>query len=200
LVAVSEDGIARLWDLTGDRPVDTVLERHVGLRLDTYISAFSPDGRRLVTASTLADNPERPTVRLWDLTGERPVPALLEGHTGPVLHAAFSPDGRRLVTASGDSTTRLWDLHGERPAASVLEGHTGNVIYAAFSPDGRRLVTTSSNGLVLLFDVPTGQELLAFARSRLTRCLSDAQRDAFGLPPHPNPTADRNQIRPPTEC
>jgi hypothetical protein len=51
-----------------------------------------------------------------------------------------------------------------------------------------------------LWHIPTGQELLALARSRLTRCLSDAQREAFGLPPHPNPKANRNQIRPSTEC
>jgi WD40 repeat protein len=140
------------------------------------------------------------TARLWELTGERPVATVLAGHTRWVAHAAFSSDGQRLLTAAGDNTARLWDLSGERPVAAVLAGHTQEVTHAAFSPDGRRLVTASLDRTARLWDLPTDLELLALARSRLTRCLSDAQRDAFGLPPHPNPTEDRNQIRPPTDC
>jgi WD40 repeat protein len=105
-----------------------------------------------------------------------------------------------LVTASSDHTARLWDVTGERPVATILAGHSREVTHAAFSPDGQRLVTASADGTARLYDIPTNQELLALARSRLTRCLSDAQRDSFGLPPHPNPTADRNQIRPPADC
>ena len=61
----------------------------------TYMSAaFSPDGKRVVTASS--DH----TARVWDLSGPRPVATVLEGHTDTVLSAAFSPDGKRVVTAS----------------------------------------------------------------------------------------------------
>jgi hypothetical protein len=57
--------------------------------------AFSPDGKRIVTAS--ADN----TARLWDIETGKQISEPLKGHEGGyVTSAAFSPDGTRIVTAS----------------------------------------------------------------------------------------------------
>src|SRR5204862_462419 len=64
---------------------------------------FSPDGRRVVTASR--DN----NARVWDagtgLTLGEPLK-----HGDDVSSAQFSPDGQRVVTASDDNTARLWHV------------------------------------------------------------------------------------------
>jgi WD40 repeat protein len=65
--------------------------------------AFSPDGKRIVSAS------HDKTVRVWDArTGKQLL--VLTGHADIVTSVAFSPDGKRIVSASRDHTVRVWDI------------------------------------------------------------------------------------------
>ena len=114
---------------------------------------FSPDGKRVVTAS------EDMTVGIWDGSSGQLV-AVLRGHTAALSGAAFSPDGRRILTASEDGTARIWNAVTGQMLAR-LEGHTNRVDQAAFSPDGRRIVTASDDRTARIWDAANGQLLAA---------------------------------------
>ena len=118
-------------------------------------AAFSPDGRRIVTASY--DN----TARIWDAaTGHQIM--LLSGHVDGVRSAAFSPDGRRIVTASFDKTARIWDAATGRQIM-LLSGHSDKLRSAAFSPDGRCIVTASYDKTARIWDTATGRQIVLFS-------------------------------------
>ena len=96
-------------------------------------AAWSPDGRRIATASDR-------TVRVWGADGTSQ-PLELDGHEGAVISVAWSPDGRRIVTGSHDGTARVWSL--DRRGEPLILRHQDSVCSAAWSPDGRRIVTAS---------------------------------------------------------
>jgi eukaryotic-like serine/threonine-protein kinase len=114
-------------------------------------AAFSPDGRRVVTASY------DKTARVFDVETARTI-TVLAGHRAGVYSAAFSPDGRRVVTASTDQRARIWDIETGQ-TIKVLDGHTDSVWGAAFSPDGRRVVTVSDDKTARIWDAETGQTI-----------------------------------------
>ncbi|NNH67888.1 P-loop NTPase fold protein [Rhizobium laguerreae] len=131
------------------RPIQILeFKAHAG---NVASAAFSPDGARIVTASTDG------TARIWNAaTGKRLNE--LSGHTGVVKSAAFSPDGRRIVTASEDGTARIWDA-ATGSELMALRGHEGAVMSAVFSPDGSLVATASLDDTARIWDAVTGGQL-----------------------------------------
>jgi dipeptidyl aminopeptidase/acylaminoacyl peptidase len=85
-------------------------------------AVFSPDGRRVLTASGGLIFSEDNTARLWEAESGKLL-ATFQGHTNSVSSAVFSPDGRRVLTASNDSTARLWEAESGKLLAA-FQGHT----------------------------------------------------------------------------
>jgi WD40 repeat protein len=113
--------------------------------------AFSPDGRRLASAS------DDRMIRVWDMASGQSV-AILKEHSAAVRSVAFSPDGRRLASASWNQTIRVWDVASGQSVAT-LKGHSDAVLSVAFSPDGRRLASASSDRTVRVWDVASGHSV-----------------------------------------
>jgi Novel STAND NTPase 1/WD domain, G-beta repeat len=112
---------------------------------------WSPDGRRLATASV-----DR-TVRIWDASSGSEL-AVLHGHDDWIRGVAWSPDGRRLATASNDRTVRIWDASSGNELAA-LHGHDNEVWGVAWSPEGRQLASGSRDHTARIWDTDSGNEL-----------------------------------------
>jgi WD40 repeat protein len=156
-VAAGPAGWVTLWDATTGR----VTGRLSGHTTHVITVAFSPDGRRLATAS------HDRTAKVWDAATGREVWSL-PAQADRLNAVAFSPDGASLVTAGRDGTVSLWDAATGRPL-SRLGTHRGSVVALTFSPDGRRLATAGGRrsdqtegppGEVKVWDVAAGRELL----------------------------------------
>ncbi|MGH3934124.1 MAG: eIF2A-related protein [Pseudonocardiaceae bacterium] len=115
--------------------------------------AWSPDGRRLATASS------DQTVRIWDAHSGAELTAL-HGHDDRIWAVEWSPNGRWLATGSDDRTTRIWDA-SSRTELATLSGHDNEVRAVAWAPNGQRLATGSRDRTVRIWDASSGTELIA---------------------------------------
>jgi hypothetical protein len=131
------------------------LRERLVLGHDAFVrsAAFSPNGKRIVTAS------DDKTARIWGAARRKPISELLKGHHRAVRSAGFSPDGKRIVTASWDRTARIWDAASGKAIGEPLKGHDGAVYSAAFSPDGKRIVTASDDKTARIWEAASGKAI-----------------------------------------
>lgn len=121
-------------------------------------AAFSPDGTRLFSGSSMAA-----PGTLWDT---RRVARLMEfaelsggfGRLGPESPVAFSRDGKYLATRKGE----VWEIESKRKIVSlgILEGDV--VSHLDFSPDGSLIAGSSGDGkaTVRLWKLPSGKPMI----------------------------------------
>lgn len=127
-------------------------------------ASFSPDGRRIVTAS------EDGSARVWTLGN--PVPVVLQS-PGMVLSASFiGRQGLRIVTAHDDGRARIWPADGRGPPLELklveardgraLTRQEGRVRTAIPTHDGSRLLVTTDEA-AMIFAVESGARLATFS-------------------------------------
>jgi WD40 repeat protein/transcriptional regulator with XRE-family HTH domain len=156
------DGYVRLWDASTGHE----LRKYSDGSQDVYGVAVSPDG------NLLAIGQQNGVITLWDVNSGKKLRALA-GHAGLVNRLVFSKDGARLASASFDRLAKVWDVASGEELLS-LYGNTGNVFGVSFSPDDNQLATAGADGTVRTYSLQL-EELVALARSRVTRALTEEE-------------------------
>jgi WD40 repeat protein len=156
-----------LWDSATGKVV-----RSLSAPADFYSdAAFSPNGKRIVTAAL------NKTARIWDTATGKELVALV-GHEGWIGSAAFSPDGSLVVTVAtdkSDRTCRLWDARSGKQVGTLKDEN--HVARAVFSPDGRHVLTYCPGGAARIWPV----DPLPVAVKRLPRDFTDQERRYFEI-------------------
>ncbi|WP_329282474.1 WD40 repeat domain-containing protein [Streptomyces sp. NBC_01451] len=122
------------------------------------VTAFSPDGKTLATASTIVaqESGRDVPVQVWNVADGK-LRTTLTGHTNGVESMAFAPDGT-LVTASTDHTVRLWNVTTKKATKTLGGGDDLSVYDMALSPDGKVIATWAGDKQpVRLWNTATGK-------------------------------------------
>jgi WD40 repeat protein len=144
VVTSSQDGTARVWDVTTGKQAGAALEHSAFVAW----SQFSSDGAKLLTVSARHD------VQLWDWRNGRPLAPLIPRRS-ELYHASLSADGSTILTTAWSGYAHLYDATSSRLMSQVQQ--SGGLVDATFSPDGHSVATACADGNAWIF--PLGDVL-----------------------------------------
>lgn len=151
------DNMARLWALGRPPREKQPCVGHIGAVNGV---AFVPNSNSRATALLTASSDW--TVRLWDLTGARPMDRTVDvelpkrtpkGHLSHVYTVDFSSDGKTVASGAVDTGIRLWDAGLGQPRLSYHYTKTPIIVYnLAYSPDGKTIAYGGADTNAYLLD------------------------------------------------
>jgi WD40 repeat protein len=119
-----------------------------------YQLAFSPDSKRLATASRWAED----GAAVWDV--ETGTQRFRLKQKGDCLSIQFSPDGAWLLTVGEDHRPTVWDA-GSGEEVNKFPAQDKPVCYdVTFTPDGKRIVTHTDEGDVQVWNTRSWTEVV----------------------------------------
>jgi len=159
VVAATEGGPARVWDVASDSNEPLVsLPAHSGR---TNAIAWTPEDQSLITAG------DDGKIGVWESrSGTRT--KSLQGSTTPITCLALSPEGRILAAASDDGLIRLWDAGGGwtsrllRSEPNDTQAGQPHFTAVCWSPDGECLASGDFIGHVQIWDPNSRQPKRSF--------------------------------------
>lgn len=117
LISSGDDGKTKLWQLKNNQL--TYLREIAACNENILWTAFSPDGRRIVSVG------RDQLIHVFDVQTSKEI-ATFVGHENAIFRAAFTPDGGQVVSVSTDATIRVWDIETRSALFTLrLPSHSG---------------------------------------------------------------------------
>src|SRR5918997_1491764 len=146
--AAGADRAIRIWEVESGKEL-ALIEDHADWIFDI---AFSPDGKRLATAS------RDKTSKVFDVEKKESI-VTFPGHAETVYTVGFSADGKSIATGGGGNKNPVWKPDGDGKQLRQIAGFGGPVFRLQYAADGKGLVACSSDKTVRVFNPADGASL-----------------------------------------
>ena len=183
VITTTTEAECRIWDsFTGE-----MLTRLGGAAPCGWYGAWWLGSERVLTlAARMVPHRADADLGVWDVASGSLL-LRLGSDREPVRLAARSADGTRFVTVARDRLGRLWDAASGRQVAAWATLLSEDLQAEAWSADLREAAFHLGDGTIRFWDMSVDVDtILGWAAQRVTRELTNAERQQFGLLDEPS--------------